>query len=155
MGLDLSTVLPDAAVVLDLPVADWREAVVAAGDALVRTGCATDAYTREMLEAIESLGPYIVVAPGIAIAHSRPSEAVLQTGMSWIRLDSPVEFGHARNDPVQLVIGLAARDHQGHLQAMSAIAATLADKNASEELALAESAAEVRALISRGPALRK
>ena len=63
-----------------------------------------------MIETVEKMGPYIVIAPGLALAHSRPSEAVLKTGLSWVRLSTPVKFGNKANDPVSLVIGLAGHD---------------------------------------------
>lgn len=119
--------LPDEAIVLGATAADWRAAVRLAGDALVASGATTDAYTDEMIETIETLGPYIVIAPGFALAHSRPSPAVLRTGLSWVQLREPVAFGHAKNDPVDLVAGLAAVDHDSHLDIMSTLARALAD----------------------------
>ncbi|MFO7690072.1 MAG: PTS sugar transporter subunit IIA, partial [Cryobacterium sp.] len=86
--------------------ADWRAAIRLAGDGLVAGGATTGTYTDEMIEAVEKHGPYIVIAPGIALAHSRPSPAVLTGGLSWVSLATPVEFGNAANDPVTLVIGL-------------------------------------------------
>ncbi|WOQ17095.1 PTS sugar transporter subunit IIA [Raineyella sp. W15-4] len=148
MALDLSTALPDAAVKLGFPAADWRAAVIAAGDALVSSGATTDRYTQEMVAAIDRLGPYIVIAPGIAIAHARPSDAVLRSGLSWVRLEVPVAFGHAHNDPVGLVIGLAARDHEDHLEVMSALAGALADRGLSAALATADTPARVRELLA-------
>ncbi|NGN70063.1 PTS sugar transporter subunit IIA, partial [Streptomyces sp. A7024] len=62
----LSELLPVAAIRLDVPAADWREAVSAAGDLMTATGSTTDDYTTEMLENVEQNGPYIVIAPGLA-----------------------------------------------------------------------------------------
>ncbi|MFC7303326.1 PTS sugar transporter subunit IIA [Streptomyces monticola] len=124
---ELSELLPVAAVRLDVRAADWRAAVRAAGGLMVATGACTDAYTEEMLDNVTENGPYIVVAPGFAFAHARPSPAVLHTGMSWVRLAEPVEFGHETNDPVDLVVALAARDSGAHTEAMAALARLLAD----------------------------
>src|SRR4051812_7546839 len=99
----LSDLLALAAVRLDVQVADWQEAIRTVGGLLVETGGTTDAYTAEMIRNVEENGPYIVLAPGFAFAHARPSPAVLRTGLSWVRLSGPVEFGHEANDPVTLV----------------------------------------------------
>ncbi|MGY5126115.1 PTS sugar transporter subunit IIA [Streptomyces nigrescens] len=123
----LSDLLPVAAVRLDVRAADWREAIRTAGGLLAETGATTDAYTAEMIRNVEENGPYIVIAPGFAFAHARPSPAVLRTGLSWVRLERPVEFGHASNDPVHLVVGLAAEDSGAHTAAMAALAKLLAD----------------------------
>lgn len=123
----LSDLLPSEAVRLDVHVADWREAVREAGALLVATGVTTAEYTAEMIQNVEENGPYLVVAPGFALAHARPSPAVRTTGMSWLRLAEPVEFGHETNDPVSLVVALAAEDSAAHTTAMGALARLLAD----------------------------
>ncbi|MSV76880.1 MAG: PTS sugar transporter subunit IIA, partial [Actinobacteria bacterium] len=83
------------------------EAIIASGQLLVASGRVTPEYVEQMLAAVEEFGPYIVIAPGIALAHARPSEAVLSSGLSLAVLANPVEFG-SHNDPVRLVFGLAA-----------------------------------------------
>ena len=128
---------------------DWRAAVRLAGDGLVEAGITTHQYTDEMIAAVEEHGPYIVIAPGIALAHSRPAESVLKGGLSWVSLETPVEFGHASNDPVSLVIGLAAIDHTAHIEVLKAVASVLSNKKARAELEAATSEGEVRDVLSR------
>ncbi|MGV9885018.1 PTS sugar transporter subunit IIA [Streptomyces sp. NPDC003006] len=147
----LNEILPVEAVLLDAPAADWREAVRRAGDLMVATGAATDAYTAEMIENVEEHGPYIVIAPGLAFAHARPSPAVLATGMSWVRLATPVEFGHEANDPVELVVGLAAKDASAHTAAMGALARLLTDPDTARALREAPTPQAVHALLTGGP----
>lgn len=141
--------LPESAIQTRARAADWREAVALAGAGLVAQGLTTEEYTGEMIEAVEKYGPYIVIAPGFALAHSRPSPAVLGTGFSWVALSTPVEFGSETNDPVRLVVGLAAVDHDAHLTAMSALAAVLADEQVLDELISADTPAEVRSTLTR------
>lgn len=148
----LSELIPVEAVRLDTEAADWREAVTAAGDLMVATGACTDAYTAEMITNVEENGPYIVIAPGFAFAHARPSPAVLTTGMSWVRLAQPVEFGHDTNDPVGLVVGLAAKDSAEHSAAMAALARLLADPETAEALRTAPDAAALRSVLAGGGA---
>ena len=77
MVADIDGFLPDSAFLLDVPATDWKDAIRLAGKGLVAAGFTTDAYTDQMIETVEKMGPYIVIAPGLALAHSRPSEAVL------------------------------------------------------------------------------
>ncbi|GGH37237.1 PTS sugar transporter subunit IIA [Microbacterium album] len=153
--MGLAAQLPDDAVVTRGRAADWREAIRLAGRALSATGVATDAYTDEMIAAVEKHGPYIVVAPGFALAHARPSPAVLRTGISWVSLAEPVEFGSDVNDPVRLVVGLAAVDHDAHLQTMAELAGVLADEELLEALIAAPTPAAVRELLSAGSSNRE
>ncbi|MFE0476855.1 PTS sugar transporter subunit IIA [Streptomyces sp. NPDC058947] len=154
----LTTLLSPVAVRLGVHSPDWRAAIRAAGQALVDDGVSTADYTTQMIDNVEENGPYIVIAPGVAFAHARPSPAVLRTGMSWIRLREPVRFGHDTNDPVSLVVALAATDSSAHTEAMAALARSLADPATTAALDQARDASEVLALLegegAAGPADR-
>lgn len=140
-------VLPESAIAFKVAAADWRDAVRASGDLLVASGATTDEYTDAMIAAVEELGPYMVIAPGFALAHARPSEAVRRTGLSWVTLAEPVEFGSASNDPVDLVVGLASRDHDAHIQVMSKLAGVLANADTLARLRASTDPAEIRAAL--------
>lgn len=142
--------LPESAILLGRTAADWREAIRLAGEGLVAGGATTPEYSEEMVKTVEDLGPYIVVAPGFALAHSRPSPAVLRTGLSWVSLAEPVEFGSKQNDPVDLVVGLAALDHDAHLQIMSKLAGVLADEATLARLRAGTDPAEIRRALGLG-----
>jgi ascorbate PTS system EIIA or EIIAB component len=140
-------ILPDSGIIIGAPASDWRDAIRWAGRALVASGVATDSYTDEMIATVESLGPYIVIAPGIALAHSRPSPSVLRSGLCLVRLANSVEFGNADNDPVTLVVGLAATDANGHIESLATLADFLADDARREALMAAHDVATVRRLV--------
>ena len=143
----LLDLMPPEAMIVGAPANDWRDAIRLAGDALARGGATTPDYTDQMIATVEQLGPYIVIAPGLALAHSRPSEAVKSTGLSWVGLSTPVEFGSKKNDPVHLVIGLAALDHEAHLVAMQQLARLVSDKERLTMLASLTDVEAVRAAI--------
>jgi PTS system ascorbate-specific IIA component len=146
-GPRLSRLLATDAIHLGGSATDWRAAVRLAGDALAASGATTPAYTDEMVATVEQLGPYIVIAPGIALAHSRPSPAVHRAAISLVTLREPVAFGHRQNDPVRLVIGLAAVDEEGHVTALSTLAEFLADEQRREALIGAPSAGDVTQMV--------
>lgn len=128
------------AVALDAEAADWRQAIALAGSLLERTGKAAPAYTAAMVETVERHGPYIVFAPGIAIAHAEPPANAAYCA-SLVRLLRPVAFGHPQNDPVHYVLAVQSQDENAHLSSlfrlmnMMASAAFLAslDRAATEE----------------------
>ncbi|OMI38187.1 PTS sugar transporter subunit IIA [Streptomyces sparsogenes] len=146
----LSDFLSGEAIRLDVRAADWREAIGVAGGLMVAAGVATGDYTAEMIANVEDNGPYIVIAPGLAFAHARPSPAVLRTGMSWVRLAEPVEFGHESNDPVELVVALAAKDSAAHTSAMAALARLLGDPDTAAALAAAPTPGALLAILTGG-----
>jgi len=146
--MNLTAYLPEGSIITQAHAADWRAAVRLAGDALVAQGLVTDAYPEQMVQVVEELGPYIVIAPGFALAHARPSAAVRKSGISWVGLAQPVAFGNKANDPVKLVIGLAAVDHDSHLGIMSALAEFLDDAEALNAATNATNPDQVRKLLS-------
>ncbi len=146
MGV-LSDLIDEKAIRLDANPSNWEEAIREAGALLEQTGVATAEYTQAMIDSVHKNGPYIVVAPGFAFAHARPSEAVKRTGMSWLRLAEPVEFGHKTNDPVTLVVALAAKDTKTHQKAMMKLAGLLGDQQKKEALDAAETPGEIHSLI--------
>lgn len=144
----LSSLLPREAILLDQEAPDWRAAVRLAGRGLELSGAAAAAYADEMVRTVEDLGPYIVIAPGLALAHSRPSPAVHRTGWSWVTLSTPVAFGHPDNDPVRVVVGLAALDEKGHIEALATLADLLSDDVRRAALEKARTPDEIRSIIA-------
>jgi ascorbate PTS system EIIA or EIIAB component len=128
-------------------VSDRIEAITKAGELLVQSECVTQDYVGSMLEALEQFGPYFVIAPQIALAHGKPSDAVLKTGLSLLLVREPVEFKHSQNDPVSLVFGLAATDHKKHLTLMAELAELLGDSSKVNSLLNAADIDQIRALL--------
>ncbi|MDO6657412.1 PTS sugar transporter subunit IIA [Anaerobacillus sp. 1_MG-2023] len=117
--------LTEKGVDLDVTATDAKEAIRLAGRGLEREGKVTGAYVDRMVEAYESVGAYIVVAPGIAFPHARPGEDVLGAGVSFIRLQEPVRFGHDLHDPVTFVCGLCGVDKMGHINMLQQLSRAL------------------------------
>jgi ascorbate PTS system EIIA or EIIAB component len=131
------------AIELRADAADWRAAVAVAGSVLHRIGAATSQYGGEMVRMIEEHGPYVVIAPGLALAHARPGPEVLADGLAIVTLATPVSFGHPHNDPVSVVLGLAIATADEHLAAVADLANVFNDSTAISQLAAATSTEEV------------
>lgn len=106
-------------------LANRTEAIKLAGELLIESGRVQAEYVKSMIEAVEKFGPYIVIAPGIALAHGKPEQGVIENGLSLVVLREPLSFGHGENDPVELVFGLAAKDHSSHVSLMAELASFL------------------------------
>lgn len=144
--------LDDESILLGAHARDWREAVRLAGSALERGGRATGQYAEEMVRMVEEHGPYIVISPGLALAHARPGPSVRADGLGVVILDTPVEFGHPYNDPVSVVLGLAVATPANHLTMVASLANAFDDPEATDRLAAATTADEVRAILAAGEA---
>jgi ascorbate PTS system EIIA or EIIAB component len=139
--------IPESAIVIGASAADWRAAVRLAGDALARSGAAKPGYSDEMIRMVEEHGPYVVIAPGLALAHARPGPEVLSGGLAVVTLAEPVYFGHPHNDPVSVVLGLAVATAADHLATVAAIANVFNDSTAVSDLAAAHTAADVQRIL--------
>lgn len=139
--------LPDSALSLGVVASDWKHAIRLAGDALVASGVATNDYTTRMIDVIEQFGAYIVIAPGLALAHARPGDDVLSDGLSVVTLAEPVSFGHPHNDPVSVVVGLAVTTPDGHVTQVAALANVFNDQAAIPALAAAREPDVVREIL--------
>lgn len=106
---------------------NWRAAVEICGALLVGAGAAEPAYTAAMIQAVETLGPYIVVVPHIALAHAAPGPSVLRDETVMAVFRQPVLFGSG-NDPVHIVIGMSAAGHDSHLAQFGKFARILEDE---------------------------
>lgn len=154
-SVSLAEMLPPEAIRLDVDAADWRTCIETAGDLLVATGAATPAYTQAMIDAVERFGPYIVIAPGLALAHAQASDAVHRSGLSLVRLRTPVAFGHKKNDPVTLVVGLCSPNHDAHIAALQHLAVLLTDKARRAEIDSAQTVDELRSVLLSDPSPAK
>lgn len=138
----LTTLAADS-IVIGAEVDDWRGAVRTAGEALANSGSTLPAYGEEMVRMIEEHGPYVVIAPGLALAHARPGPTVLANGLAVVTLREPVNFGHPHNDPVSVVLGLAVADAETHLATVAELANVFNDESAIPALAAAASVDDV------------
>jgi PTS system ascorbate-specific IIA component len=135
--------LSEGAIVLGAEVADWRAAVRMVGNALAAAKVARPGYATEMVRMIEEHGPYVVIAPGLALAHARPGPEVLKDGLAVVTLATPVAFGHPHNDPVRVVLGLAISASDRHLESVAALANVFNDTSAVDDLIAATTPADV------------
>jgi PTS system ascorbate-specific IIA component len=139
--------LPLDAIEIGVHVDTWRAAVTAAGDALERSGATVPGYTGRMIAVIAEFGAYVVIAPGLALAHARPGPDVLAEGLSVVTLADPVAFGHPHNDPVSVIVGLAVRNADEHLQFVAELANVFNDPLVIPAIAAATDAGSIRVLL--------
>jgi PTS system ascorbate-specific IIA component len=147
LAIELAAAFAPGSIEVDVSAADAIAAITRAGELLVASGRTTERYTAEMLDALTEFGPYFVIAPGLAIAHARPSDAVLSPGLSLAVLSEPIAFGNQANDPVRLVFALCAHDHDSHLFVLSQLAEKLSDESFVNILLKASTEQQIRAAL--------
>lgn len=144
----MSLLLKEEAVKLDIQPKNAIEAIEISGKLLVNNGFATEDYIDAMIKNYTEIGPYIVVAPGIAIPHARPDQGALDTGLSLLRIKEPIQFGHEKNDPVQIICAITGIGDNGHLEILQKVASILGDSNKYEQILRAQNYNELSQIIN-------
>lgn len=131
MGAELQVSLKEAlnaqTVKAKVAATSWEQAVEVAGMVLVQANLVEPRYIDAMKKTLRELGPYSVIAPGIAMPHARPEDGVIQTGFSLVTLVKPVIFGNAENDPVDILLAFSASDKERHITALKEISVFLSN----------------------------
>lgn len=143
----LDQLLTSSTIALQAQAANWEQAVRLAGKLLLLDGSITAEYIDAMVNAVKEIGPYMVIAPGIALAHARPEDGVLSVCMSLVRLADPVEFGAEKNDPVDLVFALGGSDNKEHISALKQLAEFLQDESLVASLRVCKTVREAQEIV--------
>lgn len=118
----------------------WEEAIKASCKPLLEDNSIEDVYVDSMIDCVKKYGPYIVLAPNIAMPHSQEcAEGVNNTAISFMKVEQPVEFEKGNPEKnAQLFFTLASNNHEKHLENMSKLAIVLANEDIVKELLQAQ-----------------
>ncbi|HWO76193.1 MAG TPA: BglG family transcription antiterminator [Bacillus sp. (in: firmicutes)] len=115
----LQNLLQREMIQLEKEVTDWQEAIRVGAIPLLKTNHILENYVDAMIDSVIKNGPYIVVAPKVAIPHANPEDGVKKLGMSLLCLEKGVRFSDSPKHDVQVMIVLAPIDGETHLTALS------------------------------------
>lgn len=124
--------LEEKGILLDVIAKDWQVAIRICGEILVKTGKVEVTYVDAMISNIQELGPYILIAPGVAMPHARPEDGVIQEGISIVVLKEEVAFAPGRE--FKVLIGLAALNSESHIYILQKIAEVISEADTLERL---------------------
>lgn len=113
-------------ILVNIKVKNWKEAVKISGEILYRTGKVSKEYIEGMIKTTKRLGPYAVIAPGVALPHARPEDGALDIGLGIVVLQTPIDFD-SPNDPVKVIIGISAPTNSEHIELLRELALILSD----------------------------
>ncbi|WP_456155695.1 PTS sugar transporter subunit IIA [Veillonella sp.] len=126
------------------PAETWEDVIRHGGQLMVEAGFTEPTYTEAMVEVVREMGPYIVLAPGLAMPHARPEMGVKQVGTALVTLERPVDFGSPENDPVSVALFLCAPNKEEHIQLLTDIAMLFEDEDFLDAAATFESLEDVQ-----------
>ena len=103
---------------LNQTAANWEEAIKIGTDLLVASGAIEPRYYENIVSKIKEMGPYIVLAPGLAMPHARPEEGVIRTAFGLTTLAQPVDFD---GEQLSVLVTLAGSDSDTHMEGIMEI----------------------------------
>lgn len=126
---------------------NWKNAVRLSAEPLLAQGYMAEHYIEAILKSHEGLGPYYLLAPGLAMPHARPEQGALRNGLSLLHIKEGISFGSTENDPVYVIIMLCARSGNEHITMIGELAELFSDQQKLERLLKADDIKAIQAVI--------
>ena len=111
----------------------WEDAVEQSCEVLIKQGAVEPSYPKDIIKMVKQYGPYIVIAPHIAIPHAQEGNGVNETALAFFKTTQPVQFpasDHGKPEDYQanLFFVLASCNNEEHLNNLMALSDQLSDE---------------------------
>ncbi|HSP47493.1 MAG TPA: PTS sugar transporter subunit IIA, partial [Clostridiaceae bacterium] len=127
---------------------NWEDAVRASCQPLIEDKTIEPIYIQTVIDCIHKYGPYIVIAPDIAMPHANEgATGVNDTSISFMKVEKAVHFD--LDDPekdARLFFVLASVDHEKHLSNMMQLCEMLMNQELVDALLTTKSAEDLLAV---------
>jgi len=143
----ITTWLPAENIQIVDSVSDWKQAIRLSAQPLLAKETMTEAYIDAIFNSHQELGPYYVLAPGLAMPHARPEQGAIKNGLSLLHIKQGVSFDAEENDPIYVVIMLCALSGNEHINMITALADIFSDDERLSALLKASSTEEIQRVI--------
>ena len=129
----------------------WQDAIRGSGENLIKQGYIDDRYVQAVIACVEKYGPYIVIAPDIAMPHStEKADGVYKTAISFMKVETPVVFDPNDSEKnARLFFMLAAEDHEAHLKNMMELSEMLMNEDLVSDLLKAKNENDLLAIANK------
>lgn len=94
---------------------DWKNAIKLGVDLLVKNNIATSELSNAIIDSTLKMGPYYILMPKVALAHTAPGEYNKKVGLSLILFKKPIKFSDNERHQVNLLFTLSAIDSDSHM----------------------------------------
>ncbi|ECG8610338.1 PTS mannitol transporter subunit IIA [Salmonella enterica subsp. salamae] len=129
-------------------VSDWKQAIMLSAQPLLAKKAITEDYIHAIFNSHQKIGPYYVLAPGLAMPHARPEQGAIKNGLSLLHIKKGVSFDSEDNDPIYVVIMLCALSGDEHINMITALADIFSDDERRSALLKASSLETIQTVIN-------
>ncbi len=129
----------------------WEDAIIASCQPLVDDNTIEPVYVQAVIDCVHEHGPYIVIAPDVAMPHSTANaDGVNGTAISFMRVKEPVVFVEGNPDKnARLFFVLASTDAEKHMENIVKLTDILMNPDIIKDLLLVEDVEGLQAVADK------
>lgn len=143
----IQDLLSDENILISTQTFSWKESIQYVAQPLLEKQIISNSYIEAMIKSVEEYGPYIVIAPQLALAHARPEDGANQLGLSLAIFEKPVAFSDESDHQVQVVFCLSAIDSFSHLEVMKSLVGLIREKDKISKLIKAKDVQSIKQIL--------
>ena len=125
---------------------NWEDAIRTSSIGLLEQGFIKESYIEGMIDSVKEYGPYIVIAPNIAMPHARPEAGSNKVGFAVMLCEEPVSFSDAPEHQARLFVTLSCVNADTHLKMIQALVGVLGDDEKFNQILNATTKKEILSL---------
>lgn len=127
---------------------NWEDAVRASVQPLIDAGAVKPAYADSIVNSVKKFGPYIVIAPDIAIPHAEDKGNVNETTICFMKSNTPVVFDPEDHEKdARIFFVLASNDEEKHLANLQMLMECMCDEEFIGKLGEVKTIEEIKAIL--------
>ena len=130
-------------------VETWKDAIRLAAEPLLEAKSINETYIEAMIENVKKFGTYMVIAPKIAMPHSRPEDGVNENCIALLKVNESFMFGYEDDEEnkVNLLFVIGAVDNNSHINTLTELMDIVDDEDKVEEIIKADTVEKIMELI--------
>ncbi|WP_061014484.1 PTS sugar transporter subunit IIA [Photobacterium leiognathi] len=121
------SLIENNSIALQASATTWEQAIKIGTDMLIASGAIQPSYHDAIIQSVKTLGPYIVIAPQLALPHARPENGVNRTAFALVILQQPIVFD-GEDEPVDVLITLAGSSSDEHMEGLLEVTQIIDDE---------------------------
>lgn len=121
------SLIENNSIALQASATTWEQAIKIGTDMLIASGAIQPSYHDSIIQSVKTLGPYIVIAPQLALPHARPENGVNRTAFALVTLQQPIVFD-GEDEPVDVLITLAGSSSDEHMEGLLEVTQIIDDE---------------------------
>lgn len=128
-------------------IENWKDSIYVASKPLLDNGYINKGYVDKIIDNTKITGFYMILDEYLAMPHARPEDGVINTGVSFLKLNEPCMYG---TEPINLIFVIAAKDSNTHIDMIKKLLKIFQDEKTKFDLINAKNKKEILKILNGG-----